>query len=94
MRVLPLFAKHTVRTGGNLGDTATEAAFQSYLRSQGVARLSFGASEPGFDDQCQLIQTEHPYRAERHSWTKEVNMPNAKGIKLHAARGLFLMAGT
>ena len=46
-----------------------EAAQQAYLVSQ------------GFDERCRLIQTEHPYKAERHSWTKDICLPDAKGCK-------------
>eukprot|EP00435_Cladocopium_sp_Y103_P021823 s2875_g5.t1 len=47
-----------------------EGAFQSYLMSK------------GFTENCHLLQTEHPYRAERHSWSKDISIPDATGCKL------------
>lgn len=47
-----------------------EGAFQAYLMSK------------GFTENCHLLQTEHPYRAERHSWSKDISIPEAKGCKL------------
>ncbi|CAJ1331218.1 unnamed protein product [Effrenium voratum] len=48
---------------------ATQAAVSKYLDSKGISK------------DCQVIQTEHPYPATSHSWTKDLKIPGTKGMK-------------
>ncbi|CAK8996381.1 Hypothetical protein (Fragment) [Durusdinium trenchii] len=50
-------------------------------RKIGEAAQQLYLSSKGFGEGCHLIQTPHPYKAERHSWTKDIAFPDAKGCK-------------
>ncbi|CAJ1427433.1 unnamed protein product [Effrenium voratum] len=52
---------------------ATQAAVSKYLDSKGPYCC--------ISKDCQVIQTEHPYPATSHSWTKDLKIPGTKGMK-------------